>query len=100
MGSPLPHIVANIFLEDLDKKALDPLILKPKMWLRYVGDTFIMWPHGEELKTFHKHINNQHPIIVYQRGGGEQLHPISGCNSHQMWFPTPHQGVPQTNTHQ
>lgn len=36
MGSPLFSIVASIFLEDLEKKALEPLTLKPKMWLRYV----------------------------------------------------------------
>lgn len=32
MGSPFSPIAANIFMEELKKKALEPLTLKPKMW--------------------------------------------------------------------
>ncbi|XP_046384639.1 uncharacterized protein LOC124154910 [Ischnura elegans] len=39
---------------------------KPKLWLRYVDDTFVIWPHGpEELQSFLKHINSQHPAIQF-----------------------------------
>ena len=64
MGSPLSPIIEKIFMEDLERKALEPLTLKPKMWLRYVDDTFVIWPHSEaELESFHNHINNQHTTI-------------------------------------
>ena len=32
--------------------------LQPSLWLRYVDDTFVIWPHGEqELQSFHAHLN-------------------------------------------
>ena len=36
------------------------------MWLRYVDDTFLLWPYGpEELSLFLKHINNLRPSIQF-----------------------------------
>ena len=38
------------------------------MWVRYVDDTFVIWPHGEaELESFHNHINNQHSNIKFTK---------------------------------
>ena len=34
--------------------------------MRYVDDTFVLWPHKEdELDTFHQHLNSQHPSIQF-----------------------------------
>lgn len=53
MGSRLAPVFANIFMECFEEQALQYSNLKPKMWLRYVDDTFIQWQHGEEeLKKF------------------------------------------------
>ena len=52
MGSPLSPIVANLFMEAFEEKALESAVLRPRMWVRYVDDTFVLWPHKEdELET-------------------------------------------------
>jgi predicted GIY-YIG superfamily endonuclease len=59
MGSPLSPIVANLYMESFEKKAIDSYPLKPLRWKRYVDDTNVLWPHGEEeLNKFFHHINN------------------------------------------
>lgn len=58
MGSPLSSIVANFFMEKFEKKALETYPLKPSRWKRYVDDTNVKWPHGnEELNKFFEHLN-------------------------------------------
>ena len=45
-------------------------MLRPRKWLRYVDDTFVLWPHGEdELDTFHNHHNAQHQSIQKESDG-------------------------------
>lgn len=40
--------------------------LKPKIWFRYVNDTFIIWPHSRnKLSSFLAHLNNQDPDIKF-----------------------------------
>ena len=66
MGSPLSPIVANLYMEAFEERALKSAVQRPRVWLRYVDDTFVIWPHGEdELDTFHNHLNNQHPSIQF-----------------------------------
>jgi hypothetical protein len=31
---------------DFEKLALDSALHKPLLWLWYVDDTFVVWPHG------------------------------------------------------
>ena len=66
MGSPLSPVVANFFMESFEKSALDTAPLKPKLWLRYVDDTFVIWSHGRnELERFLNHLNSRHPNIKF-----------------------------------
>ena len=66
MGSPLSPIVANIYMERFEREMLESAPEKPTMWIRYVDDTFVLWPHGDEkLEQFHQHLNNQHPQIQF-----------------------------------
>ena len=44
MGSPLSPTLSNIYMEYFEEMALGSTSLKPSMWLRYVHDTFILWP--------------------------------------------------------
>ena len=58
MGSPLSPVVAGLFMEDFEQTALMTADREPKLWLRYVDDTFIIWPHGRtQLVTFLDHLN-------------------------------------------
>ncbi|XP_018571050.1 protein cortex-like [Anoplophora glabripennis] len=66
MGSPLSSVLANIYMEAFEKKALESTTLKPKCWYRYVDDTFIIWPHGRNtVVDFLDHISGIHPDIQF-----------------------------------
>ena len=66
MGSPLSPVVANLYMEAFETKALELAPLQPKMWIRYVDDTFVLWPHGEEeLSAFHNHLNSINHSIQF-----------------------------------
>ncbi|KAK5643153.1 hypothetical protein RI129_006998 [Pyrocoelia pectoralis] len=66
MGPPLSPVVANIFMESFESIALESFHLQPKVWYRYVDDTFVIWPYGHEaLLEFQDHLNNQHPDIKF-----------------------------------
>jgi hypothetical protein len=57
-------IVSNIYVEHFEKRALDGAQHKPSPWLRYVDDTFVIWPHGpERLQIFLSHLSSLRPSI-------------------------------------
>ena len=57
MGSPVSPIVANLYMEYLEQKAL-------MFWCKYVGDTFVI--HKEAIKQgFLQHINSVDPVIRF-----------------------------------
>ena len=58
MGSPLSPVLANIYMKYFEEMALGSTSLKPSMWLRYVDDTFILWPQQEDLQTLLDHVNS------------------------------------------
>jgi hypothetical protein len=66
MGSPLSPVVANLFMQEFETKAISSSILKPKCWLRYVDDVFTIWQHGQEtLPLFLDHLNSLHKDIQF-----------------------------------
>ena len=69
MKSP---IVANLFMETFERRALETAEIRLKVWLRYVGDIFAIWNGDEQqLRQFHKHLNSQHPNIIFTVENGK-----------------------------
>jgi hypothetical protein len=64
MGSPVSPIVANLYMEKFEKRALASAPIQPKAWFRYVDDTFVII-HEYEIERFTQHINSQDPHIKF-----------------------------------
>jgi hypothetical protein len=47
IGSPLSPVLCNLFLEDLEERAISSFRSKPEVFVRYMDDIFFVWPHGE-----------------------------------------------------
>ena len=66
MGSPFSPVMANLFMEEFEKKAIATATSKPGFWFRYVDDTLSSLSHGlDHLQTFLDHINILHPSIKF-----------------------------------
>ncbi|XP_050532593.1 uncharacterized protein LOC126900718 [Daktulosphaira vitifoliae] len=66
MGSRLAPVFANIFMEWFEVDAMNTYMQKPKMWLRYVDDTVVVWQHGvDKLQSFLQHLNSIHANIQF-----------------------------------
>ena len=63
MGSPVSAVIANIFMEDFEERAIESAIHKPKIWKRYVDDTFTILDR-DQVDGFLQHLNNQQPLFV------------------------------------
>jgi hypothetical protein len=59
-------VISNIFMEHFEEIALDTADHRTAKWLRYVDDTFVVWPHGlARLQQFLHHLNNVGPTIKF-----------------------------------
>lgn len=66
MGLSLSVVLANAYMEHLEESVLNTCALKPTIWRRYVDDTFILWPHGEDaLQEFHRQLNDFCPDVQF-----------------------------------
>ena len=51
-------------MEKFKRQAIESFPLKPKIWKRYVDDTDVVWPHGEDnLVKFLEHMNKKNNSI-------------------------------------
>ena len=57
MGSPVSPIVANIFMEAFESRALSTAIHPPKLWRRYVDDTCVIQDQTRK-EEFLNHMNS------------------------------------------
>jgi hypothetical protein len=53
-------------MEDYEREAFESALLKPRCWFCYIGNTFVIWPHGrEKLKDLLHHLNRIHQSIQF-----------------------------------
>ncbi|KAJ8032973.1 Zonadhesin [Holothuria leucospilota] len=66
MGTKIAPSFANLFMGNLEKEFLSRQNLRPQIWLRFIDDIFMIWPHAEDnLKIFVENINSFHPTIKF-----------------------------------
>ena len=65
MGSPVSPIVANLYVEYFKQKALGTATCPPRLWLRYVDDTFVINKEDQK-QNFLEHINSIEPAIKFK----------------------------------
>ena len=64
MGSSISPLIANLFMEEFEVKALSFCPHPPSLWLRFVEDTFVI-TKAEHSQPLLQHINNQDPHILF-----------------------------------
>ena len=64
MGSPISPIIANLFMEHFEQKALSTFTNPPRFWGRYVDDTMTIIDK-ETIHLFTSHLNDTHPSIKF-----------------------------------
>ena len=64
MGSPVSPVVANIYMEMFEDQALSSAQNRPRMWKRYVDDTFCIM-EKRHVKAFLVHLNSLRPSIQF-----------------------------------
>ena len=64
MGSPIIPLIANIFMEEFEVKALSSTPHPPSLCLRFVDDTFVI-NKAEHSQALLQHINSQDPHIQF-----------------------------------
>ena len=64
MGSPVSPLVANLFMENFEIKALASFSHPIKLWARYVDDTICVLKR-DHIDEFTDHLNSQHPAIKF-----------------------------------
>ena len=64
MGSPISVIVANLVMESIENKMLKDFASPPRIWLRYIDDTFVVLKKTEVV-SFYKFINNIEESIKF-----------------------------------
>ncbi|XP_046585202.1 uncharacterized protein LOC124292190 [Haliotis rubra] len=63
MGSSLSPILTEIYITELEEKALQTATVKPTCWYRKVYDTFVILQPDHDPTQLLIHLNNQHPCI-------------------------------------
>ena len=66
MGSPISPIVANLYMEDFEIKAINTAEYPPSFWKRYVDDTCVII-EATKKEGFLEHINSIDPDIQFTR---------------------------------
>ena len=66
MGSPPSPVIANLYMKHLEENALQTAPLSPRLWLYYIDDTFVLWPHGRDKITIEQEMDNKLALLDVQ----------------------------------
>ena len=58
MGSPVSAVIANLYMESFEEQAITTSSCEPRIWKRYVDDTFTILDR-ENVNDFLQNLNNQ-----------------------------------------
>ena len=64
MGSPVSGVIANLYMEEFEERAIATATYKPKIWKRYVDDTFTVFGKSY-VDGLLQHLNSQQPTIRF-----------------------------------
>ena len=71
MGSPVSAVIANLYMESFEEQAITASSYVPRIWKRYVDDTFTILDR-KNVDDFLQHLNNQQPSIRHHHGDRER----------------------------
>ena len=64
MGSPVSPIVANLYMESFEHRAITSAVNPPRLWKRYVDDTFVI-PQQSHKEESLQYINSLDTSIIF-----------------------------------
>ena len=64
MGSPVSPVLANLYMEFFEDRALSTAVNPPRWWKRFVDDTFVVLKKDKK-EEFLQHINSVDPSIQF-----------------------------------
>ena len=70
MGSPVSPIVANLYMESFERKAIASAINPSWAWFRFVDDTWVIQQQAHK-QGFLDHINSIDPAIKFTVEGNQ-----------------------------
>ena len=76
MGSLVSPIVANLYMEHLEREALRSATTPPRHWFSYMDDTFVIQQQANK-QVFLDHINSMDPAIQFTVEGNQDNGAIS-----------------------
>ena len=108
MGSPISAVIANPYMESFEQQAITTSAYKPRIWKRYVDDTFTILDRGnvdsflQQPAAFHSLHHGDREWLqtrfpwhrIFKRTGRRPHHqPIQEAYAHwsvlSVWFPPP-----------
>ena len=63
-GSPVSAVIANLYMEEFEERAIATATYKPKIWKQYVDDTLTVLGK-DHVDGFLQHLNCQQPTIRF-----------------------------------
>ena len=74
-GAKFAPPYASIYMDQVEQKFLATQINQPLIWLRYIGDIFFIWTHGEkELEKFMSSFNSFTPNLKFTHESNKKIY--------------------------